>query len=197
MLPLTYTTTPEKVVTFSFTDLIQSLGYTRFYCAAARESGATKYFLTRQQVESASGYSKSQLNGATNVELNFDLDFETGLRLGGEAFFNFTQFIGVSSSVNTKIEVFHVAVDLSETSLGTETTDTRSGSNSFRELLKVTLTERIFLKGEALRICVIFTHTGANVGELYYDPSSALTKTDSDGRTVGTDISCDIPFILD
>lgn len=196
VLPRVFRNERERVIlSFNWTDLATGTGYRTFYPAAAQDSASIEYFLTQTRIDG--NPIKDSLNGSSSEERNFDIEFEQPQTIRGTAFFNFTQFVGASSSTKTQIEVFHVDKDSNEISLGTKTSLTRNGTNTWRELLKIELTEKHFAIGEKLRISVIFTHTGANSSNNWFDPASSITTTDILGRTVGTDFVCNIPFKID
>lgn len=194
VLPRTFRNDRERIVaSFDWTDLAGGVGYITYSAGAATTSAGTTYFLTRNNTESQSNLINA---GVTPVITDFDIEFKSPSRIGGDALLNFTHVAGAAGQSIVTASIVHVTTGAAETVLGTATTPTRAAAANYREMLKIAIGDTHFAIGEKLRLKI--THTGSgNQATLYIDPSSGLSLTDSLTRTVGTDFSCDIPFRID
>lgn len=194
LLPKPFLSTRSAIASYSFEDFASGMSYVKFYVTQGYQTGAYTYFLT-SNIGDAHNTTVSQ-TGAGSVEKNFDITFiRPAVIAAGDCVINYSvmsnNVAGVLSSVS--VEVFHVAVDTTETSIGAQTTGAAAGQNSLnRNLIKIPLTETKFSKGEKLRIEVILTVSGAGgeIGWYYTDP----TEIDAAGVGKSTDFVVFVPF---
>jgi hypothetical protein len=196
-LPQPFSTVGEQLVNYNWQDLYKGVGYISYYLGLSTNNSATTYFITPSIQDSSPPY---QTTNATPIDRDFDLSFDKEEDIEGTFIFNFTQRPGSegnSGNCVTQITIYHVNSSATETSLGTSTTATQSGSGTYyRENIQITVSRKHFSPGEKLRINVIFTGSGNN-GAIYFDPASGLSVTDTYTRTVGTDFTIQIPFKIE
>lgn len=200
VVPIVYRKASSQPITFQWADALNNTGYNRYFVCAASEDGGTAYFLTVRQVDSRPVWTDSAANG-DSTEINCDIMFQRPVTIRGAAYVNST-LRGNSAPNNyiTKFIVYHVSTAPAETSIGSENTNTHAtaGVNRYyRDCVEIDITETSFAPGEILRLAIT-TNANAAVGRrLYHDPNASLTFTDSeDARTIGSDITFDVPFKL-
>lgn len=182
----------DLVVQFSYPEFATNIGYVRFYGCQEEDSGGAGYFLTTQTLDSARPYTSGQ------ATLNYDFEFRKPTVVAADdAFLNFTFYAPATPTTSVfVITIYHVdGVSAAATSIGTVTTPTRSpvAIEYFRECVKIALTQTNFKIGDKIRMAV--NTAGIDVNAYYYhDPTTSLTVTDIWARTVGTDLTVDIPF---
>ena len=193
-----FTTTQPILTNYDWTDLSGGTGYIRFLAAAATSSTAITYFLTKEVIDSYP-ISRIDLPAGTGTDTDFDIEFKDTSIIKGTAIINITRQIassGASAVQGCTIKIYHVDIDTTETLLGTVIATSRTSTTSaiFRECLTIELAEKVFTSGQKLRLNVVMTKNISNGGFFFFDPASNLIKTDDLTRTVGTDLTCDIPF---
>lgn len=195
----------DATANYDWIDLTTGLGYKRFYAAASLISTGNVYYLDTKINDASSAlggvssFNTALINGA--VELNFDATFTKPATVGASqviASYTVARNAGVTQ-VCTAFKVYHVNAAAVETELGTVAGKSHTAGGgageTARELLTLDITKKVFGIGEKLRISILFTGNGA--GAVYHDPASLLTATDTSTRTIGTDFTIDIPFVID
>ena len=208
-LPVIYRKSPPIIASFDFIDATSGAGYRRYYGACLLETtGSTRrYFLSSRVVDSCTGYN-DDTNGVyssftgdnvMNELIDFDIVIEKPVKVGGgEAFVNFTYGMtdGSDRTCQPKIEVFHVRGAV-ETSLGSFLCNGHNFDDSpeyHRAGAKISLTSKQFASGDILRVTLSAQISNTKIIKFYHDPGSAVTFTDPNSRTIGTDLIADIPF---
>jgi hypothetical protein len=209
-LPIVFRKSPPFTASFDWVDATTGLGYRRYYAAGAQDSAGVKHFLTTEVVDSSSSVNPASSGGAwtennhggSELDIDFDIEFlKPAIVGGGIAYFNITYQLAIQDqNGGITVTVYHVDSEDTETSIGTTESATHSAILAalvwIRDLVKVDLTETNFKAGDKLRVNVI-THDTEDHIQIWHDPGSGLTATDINGRTVGTDFTCDIPFKVD
>jgi len=208
VVPIVYRKNPPFQVSYDWTDSIANCGYIRFYGNCSALTGAKTLFLSKNSIDSSSYYSTTDQAIYTSsaagddIDKDFDITFTVPITVAAaECIVNFSRWEqDACGAAQCVVTVYHVTAAGVETSIGTATTPSNNwGSDQYlRECIKMTLTQKTFVAGEKLRLTINITNGGAlGTMKLYHDSSGGLTLTDSIGRTIGTDITVDVPFVLD
>ena len=204
-VPIVYRTTGELLVSYSFTDLMARTGYIRYYAGKSDMSGADVQYLSPLTLDSNPIYQEIAYGGTSfgaGVNLDFDITFNQGATLRGDALLNITQeqVGGNNLTIFVRCTISHVRGATVTVIGGPRESQARTGVANlvYRENLVIALTETTFAKGDILRLNVTQygKRTGANeTGRVYFDPGLKLPAlTDVDGRSIGTDLIFDVPF---
>lgn len=208
-MPTPFTIPDTSIASYNWIDTIGGAGYKRFYAAGAEDSVSVKYFLTTNVFDSSgspTGVANTNrgVYTYTNAGADFDIDFDItfgvpAIVMNADAIVNFTIYIAGTAAADSTptVTIYHVR-GVTETSLGTATgVKIDSGADIYvRGAFKIPLTKKSFAIGDKLRLTFACDNANATV-KLYHDPASALTATDADSRTIGTDLTLDIPFKID
>ena len=200
----TYGGTPGAVASYDWQSLTTGLGYRTYYGASSTDSVGVKYFLTDRAVASSSGSTTSDTNVYTEFNAGADADIDFDITFGVPAIIGDGDcYVSIpmndpdgASDVTWVINIYHYDGS-TETSIGTATSNTINwggGVQARKELIKVSLSRKKFAIGDILRLNVIMTNTDVSDVDIYHDPSSGVTLTDVMGRTIGTDLTFDVPF---
>jgi len=222
LLPQTFRKSSPFSYSYSWTDTLQGQGYILYYpticttSAAGDASTTLTYSLNTSKIDSGTSYT-SLSYGTNNAayqaakDMDFDLAVQYPAVIGGSSNVNVT-ISGTSDTVGqpcymyVKINVYHVSTAAVETLLGTADSVRCTGTNGsekyHRLAIPVTLVTKNFVSGEKLRVNIIWYMKSANgvanaSGYIYCDPSNNSTYTDTDGRTIGSDIIITMPFKID
>jgi hypothetical protein len=194
------------VASYSWEDLTQALGYRRYYAIALANSTGYTYSLLSKTIDaSTSGATKigyySTAAGASDLDVDFDITFGFPVQVAGAtAFVNYSMAVYDSAHVYAIVNIYHVTSGGTETLIGTTTGTTydHNGTKYYRDTIAVELTTKHFAIGEKLRVNIYLEKAGTNGSvDLFHDPSSLTTYTDKDSRTIGSDLTVDIPFKID
>lgn len=205
IIPNHFTSASEgAIASYDWTDFVAKAGYKSYFPCQATLSGSTLNYLTPTAMDSRAPYTQYTAAAALALlgELNFDLTFNNpAIIAAAPALINFIFSISQDGSTFHEITIYHVSAAAVETSLGTAMTPMRTatgGTQSFRESVSITLTEKKFKAGEKLRVS-ISTYGLGNLEQttLWHDPSTRSTATDDYGLTSGTDFEVQVPFRID
>lgn len=190
VLPLHFRKAPPFQVNYTWIETMSNTGYVRFYpCGATATGPAYTYFLTVRQVDS---YLDKEPN---NRDDDFDFTFKVPATVAAaDCIVNLTQKGKAATSCIITVNIIHVDLAAAETVLGTFTCIDRNLTLNFRECMKIPLTQQHFKVGEKLRVNIVASGDADADKHYYHDPTSLLTVADSLGRTVGTDLTVDVPF---
>lgn len=202
-----------STVSYDWYDFTTGLGYKNFYCVIERDSGGYEYLLSPNVMDSNAG--DLQVTGSFSsgsfvqqFEYNFDATFAIPAIIGGighaQLTFELTHTTGSYTEGYIIVNVYHVAVDTTETLIGTNQSVTESkasaGTQGYREVFPITITKKAFSIGEKLRISVEFWGRENTVGtwKFYFDNNNRVTAAnDEDGVSPDTDAIISIPFKVD
>ena len=198
VLPDVYRKSPLAVASYDWLDITSGTGYRRYYGCASDLDAGISYFLTTRTLD---GRPVSKASTGTEIDLDFDITFNTPAIVKGIANVNLTYLHTTGPASQCRIYIYHVTSGGTETQIGTALSKNTAGgvaTGKVRECLTVSLTEKAFAANEKLRLTV---QPIANVGvaiEVWHDPGTKLTYADVvDTRTIGTDIVLECPFKID
>lgn len=188
-------------------DSVSGLGYKRFYpfASAYYDTGipasANTYAISTEKIDSNPWRKGGTEAGAAYVafsDIDFDVTFGKPAKIGGgDAHINITHYNN-NGQTYLQLTLYHVR-GVTETSLGSVQSDPRGVTNYYRESLIISVSEKQFAVGDILRLTV--KHYGknnaGNTQYFYCDPNSLQTYADGDGRTIGTDLIFDCPFVVE
>jgi hypothetical protein len=186
--------------TYSWVDYVQGIGYQRFYGVGSIISSGLTYFLSTKAIDASSqnGIYTSGIAGA-DLDIDFDITFAIpSIVTDGKAYINASIYKEADAEAVMVVTIYHVS-GVTETSLGTTTGLNRTGAAShyYRECIPVTLTRKKFAVGDKLRVTIQLNNVQTHEIRLYHDPTSSITLTDQQDRSIGTDLTIDIPFKVD
>lgn len=189
----------ELSPTYDWFDFTSGVGYRTYYACADNASSAA-YFLTTSVIPSSATNARRYLEAQNNTQdRDFDLQFNFPVTLKGDMLVYYSQSIANGGSGAVTITAYHYDGS-TETSIGTTTAATRTsaGAEYYRDSLKIALTERSFAIGEKLRITLSITETANQAYDVYHDPESRATFTETTtGATIGSNMAVCVPFKVD
>jgi hypothetical protein len=205
ILPKVFNTGASKASSsYDWYDFASGAAYKKFYLAAGKTSAGGSYFLTdstdigsASDTDAAGSTYELRLDAATTADRDFDLTFNTPHVIAGTAYISgrLTCFGDIARTANIKVTIYHVTSGGTETSLGSVTGPTRTGTPvNTKECFAIPLTQKSFAKGEKLRVTLELT-TNGNYATVYHDPSGRSTATDSmNGGTLNSQFIVMVPF---
>ena len=202
------------IASYNFTDIASGTGYVTFFGIEYEDD---THGLSPNQVTSEEYRSASTGTGGTALREEFDFDTEAfnlprhvkGDLLVTEAY-ACSEAGTPNTTVFTKVRIFHVASDSTETEIGTQiTTDTITSSSDAnlklgkRTTIKFTV-DKLFKKGEKLRVNIEVHGSGGSGNSRYYLYHSGDNKgtgpTEDDSNefiVVDPNLIISIPFEID
>jgi hypothetical protein len=197
-----FTTASPTAINLSYLELSTGTVFQTFYLA---DDEQPTYFLTSNTMYSHAGY--AVLTPA--AEKNFDLLTQTPFTVGGQCIVNLglilrTLSTGATVATTITIRILHVTAGAVETSLGTASTAYSASVGDLTGLwqnfaAKINLTDKVFGKGETLRLEIVATDPGANKQILTYcDPANRLDiNTSAFGATTYSNSKIIVPIKTD
>lgn len=175
-------------IQYSWQEFGSNVGYIRFYACRGTTAG-TVYFLTTQVLDSKSPFQSG--NGTYNYLFLVNKSMTVS---NDYAYVNFSRTPN-NAGTSVAIRVYHSDPVHGETLIGTGATAGGVAALPERDCVRVLLTKKKFEKGISIKIAV---DCGAcNVNHRYYDdPGSGLALVDGFVRTIGTDFTFDVPFVV-
>lgn len=213
-LPIVFRGAGASNALVDWVDLTAGAGYKRFYCCASKLNAGNSFYLSSQQVDAKpieDGGTQSVSGWVQLTDTDYDITLNVPATIANaNAFINVTSYMappaGETDQLYVKIIIKHYDGS-TETSLGSAQGVTHSliGDNNgyYRDNILISLTEKRFARGDILRVTVeLHTYRSSSTGsygfKYYIDPNSSLTFTEKeDGRTIGSDLTVDIPFKVD
>ena len=207
-LPVNFRKSPPYSVSFNWEDVTTGAGYIRFYGVCSMTDSGQVFFLSTRQIDSSTGVSTTDTgvfttitgNGSQQTAFTMDITINVGMTIAAaNAIIQMTTgFLAGASDRETvhEVSVNHVR-GATVTELGhshSHNLDPGAFPVYTRDTLRIALTEQIFAKGDILRLIVKTTPSNTKAIVIYHDPTSALTFTDRVARTIGTDLTLDVPF---
>ncbi len=199
-LPDQYRKTPPLIFNIDYFDFIANAGYKKFYLGGLKDSVGDKYILTNDSTLISDSLTNI-LDGTSDID--FDIVFDNPVTIAAaEAAISYT--VRSSGNAGTTFTivwtVYHVTALGAETSLGTVTDPTTTGTGAnfwHRRSVKVLLTSKRLNKGEKLRINGVATAAGAGNSFRYYIDPSGLTVTGGAEGGASSIADINVPFVLD
>ncbi|KKN36389.1 hypothetical protein LCGC14_0774270 [marine sediment metagenome] len=194
-IPNKYTSAPPSIISFDFTDVQAGTGINSYYGAGSIDSSGSTFFLTNKQI--FSGVEALTLSGAGPTTTTMDLAvFQRPLTAKGTALFSFAAITSaVDKDGDLQCEIFHVDSS-GETSIVSAVTTDEITENPRMYLFKMPLTEKLFKKGDILRIKL--TLSGTAGGVVYVGTDSGNAQQETAIQTLSTtEMQLLIPFKLD
>ncbi len=200
-----FTTASPTAINLSYLELSTGTVFQTFYLA---DDEQPTYFLTSNTMYSHAGYAVIA-NEASAGEQNFDLLTQTPFTVGGQCIVNLglilrTLSTGATVATTLTIRILHVTAGATETSLGTASVAYSATVGSATGLwqnfaAKINLTDKVFGKGETLRLEVVATAPGTNKQILTYcDPANRLDiNTSAFGATTYSNSKMIVPIKTD
>jgi len=199
-----FRTASPITASYNWIDFVTQAGYVRFYGVGSTLTAGVTYLLTTTAVDSGTGDTSGTAGFKTfgvagaDIDIDFDITFNRPVTIAkADAFVNYTLWHEANADINSSVvSIKHVDTGASETVIGTASIEahTQAPENYWREALKIALTETVFSIGEKLRITITVVNNAANNTAIFHDPTSSLSFTDSESRTIGSDMTIDIPF---
>jgi hypothetical protein len=200
-VPEVYMSSGGVPALYDWLDLIQGVGYKRFYLANGSDSTGSFQFLSPESNLDSGG---AGVMDTESTDFDYDITFGTPATImNADALINFTCRAGTTGSdIHLHIDIFHVREDIggvTETPINTSVeSSTYTGNNTdryYRACIKTALTRTRFAIGDKLRINILGHESHAGDNSYYADPASTITYTEfGTNRTIGTDFTIDIPF---
>lgn len=198
--PQQFPRAPGIIASFSWIDLMNGFGYLAFY-GGGSYTGGDVYFLSTVAADAATENVVTRADNGDDLDIDFDITVTRPMVIAeADATVVFSVYNSnvAGSSTNSSAIIKHVTALGAETTLGTGTGKYNNVLNTHvRESIKMTLTKKAFAIGDKIRV-TITVDNNAGAGTyilLYHDPTTAITNTDAVGRTIGTDLVANIPFI--
>lgn len=194
-VPNEFVTTPPVIVAVNWSEMVQDVGYIKFYAGVANQTGGMVYFLSSNPMDSATNAVTTTITNAGTTTLSFDIPIGKNVTVAAStAYINCTYDIYSTRYFDVTCKLQHVR-GATVTDIGSQTArNTSSGAEWERACYKMTTTEKQFAVGDILRFQWAGISDSPSTSLVYHDPTSLLTGTDEDGRTVGTDMFINIPF---
>lgn len=190
VLPIHFRKAADFQVQYTFIETMSNVGFVRFYPCNSRKTGPvdTK-FLAVKTIES---YPDKTTN---NSDSDFDWEFKIPATVAADdVIVNLTQkSVALKESIVT-VNIYHVSLAAAETLIGTFVCISRNDGSYYRECMQIPVSQKSFAIGEKLRVNIVMTGDADGGKHYYNDPTSPLTVVDDRGRTVGTDLTVDVPF---
>tara|TARA_Y100000310_G_C20657786_1_gene802932 strand:- start:208 stop:798 length:591 start_codon:yes stop_codon:yes gene_type:complete len=190
-LPIVYRGGGDFTVQLTWIERMSNIGYVRFYANAETDNGGVGYYLATSATDAQPPKTDS------NVDINFDWEFKVPATVAANnCIINVT--VHAQNTVNTTLTytIYHYD-GATETSLGTATGAAHLGAaadEDWRDNIKIALTQKHFKVGDILRLNIVVAGDDFATKWFYHDAGTALTVAVDNGRTCGTDLTCDIPF---
>ena len=198
-----FTTASPTAINLSYLELSTGTVFQTFYLA---DDETPAYSLSSNVFYGQDGF---VVLGGGNLEKNYDLLTQTPFTVGGQTIVNIGLLLrntGPSQIVATTltIRILHVTAGATETSLGTASVAYSATVGSATGLwqnfaAKINLTDKVFGKGETLRLEVVATAPGTNKQILTYcDPANRLDiNTSAFGATTYSNSKMIVPIKTD
>lgn len=191
VVPIVYRKAPTAQVQLTFSEYLLNIGYIRFYgCASRMAAGAISYFLTTTPRDSY----PLQTTIAPTTNLEWEIPIKVNMTVAAEdAIINYTLNAGAGSNTMATLTLYHVR-GVTVTAIGTEDSGSRipGAQKYYRECIKMAMTETRFIPGDILRMRVAVV--GLPGFSIFHDPGTGTTVVDDLTRTVGTDLTLDLPI---
>ena len=143
MIPLKFRKSSDKIVSYSFNDIIDGTGYKTFYAVDLMSGAVIDYQLTSNAYDGDAGYTEMDASGTGMLkEFNFDVKFDQPKRINGDIIVNATHGVytnGNDVSIQPRVRIYHVGTTGTETEIGLQ----QSGA----VLFKTTAGDRIGHRG--------------------------------------------------
>ena len=208
-VPELYRRGGNVVASYDWLDLTSGVGYRKYYACASAINAATVFFLTPRILDSMPWIATAEIaltDFTLYIDKDFDITFNVPATIKGNAYinalFSMNGTIAGTTTAYVVVNIYHVR-STTETSIGTNTKQlerTISGDETkyWKECVEVVCSEKIFAVGDKLRINIQIYGKEASGNQttlnLYFDPAGGASYTDVDGRTVTSDLVCDVPF---
>lgn len=205
-IPIKYRTTAPAVATFSYTEIAEGTGIQIFYGAHTKQTTNNTYVLSGTVIAS----NDIQTIGATDVD--FDTSpFNSSRTIKGTAYISVPVYVTCSAGDSTSVYIIaklrHVTAAAAESEIASAQSETLLitpvATKPKKFLVKITVPQTHFTKGETLRLTIELTKTQAGGGSgvigLGHDPKER-TSTEFPGTgefAVTTSLEAHIPFKLD
>ena len=198
--------TETAIASYSYTDIADGTGIVEFY--PTESSTATSTFVQRM-VTSASHYSEN--NGTTtatgSLNLDFDVTFNKSQTIGGKMYAQIPLSLKASSgtvTISVSLTIIHYDGS-TETTIGTAQTSrvlsTTTTSEFVNTMVNLTwnITDKIFKKGDTLRVTLTDTVSGNGTKTIGHSPigtQRTTAGTEFEGQ-VNSRATLFVPFKLD
>ena len=182
----------RTLVTYDYFDSFSGVGFVKFWLLGTNDSAGKKYHLTTDKTIGSSSTNLRDLSGAIN--LDFDIDIDTPFKVAARDGIVTMVFVIPGSGRVVTFSVIHVDSDDTETTIGTVSTETMGQATGGRRTCKMTMTEKLFKKGEKLRLTV-----SANLAlEAHWDPLGRITIIEEPGSfaSVTSEAILSLPIIV-
>ncbi len=200
-------TGPDSIASYDWLDVTSGTGYRTYY---GTKSKAGTWPLTTRPIDGGTGPWFAEVTGGNNVNASIKYTVELVIVMNitsiikGTTYIQFTHGPVTGAGVLTHryydLTVYHVTPGDAEDSLGTiQSTDRLGDLTTWREMLEIDLTTKKFAIGDRLRLKLeVWSGGDANrLYKTYFDPATLSTLSDGEGRTIGTDLTIDVPFKID
>lgn len=202
------------IVSYSFIDVTEGVGYVNFYPCAFKLSGSTTYGMA-QSTDIHSGIIATKVNGAAPAasDVNYDLKFNLPQRIRGNVLLSFSlgTAVGNGGTGATGMVVAKLyKVSDATTQLGSTITSTTSGGSAgdttIPVLMKFDLSDQVytFKKGDILRINIYLSGVGGTTSASGYGSAPAATADSLNAEGVQVILSgyttrmiLAVPFVLE
>ena len=209
-VPRDFRKSAPPVIQFAWADAVAGVGYIRFYGGCwMKHANSHQYFLTTtSEFDSSTGddddttgiYTKFTGDGSEQTILTMDITFNKSMKIAEAAAFVSVSIAATIDAVEVKpkFSINHVQGAV-VTEIGVETVDENlfAAGEERRFSASVPITGKQFAVGDILRLIIKATITSTEKVLFYHDPASGLTLTDTEGRTIGTDLTIDLPIEAD
>lgn len=193
--------TENSLASYDFFDLSRRIGYKRCYLISTYQNSTQGVSLIPQVTDSS--FVRYAVSNGT--DLDFDLTFSSPQVLNGDVFISvvFENYYAGAVGMTLTYTLYHVTSGGTETSLGTDagrTVTVSGGGYSKRDLIKFSLSNKIFKAGEKIRLNIV-TATGSGNHYIYMDPANNTTTDYNDYEMASfkndTNSFIDLPFKID
>ena len=154
----------EAIATYDYFESFSGVAFVKFYLLGTNDSAGKKYHLTTDKTIGSSSSNMQDLSGAIN--LDFDIDIDTPFKVAPRDGIVTMTFVIPGDGITVTFSVIHVDSADTETTIGTVVTEALNVGTGGRRTCKMTMTEKLFKKGEKLRLNVL----ASAALEAHWDP---------------------------
>lgn len=212
-----YRKSPESIVSFNFTDIASGTGIVNFHCYDSSPSSGLDYHMSQNEFFSKN-VETSELStggGSDTIDEDFDLStFNKSIVLSGVGYFAGVGAVNPDTGKIATAAFFTITVqkwdgttetDIVSVSGLSESSSGGGVAKRFYQLIPITIPRTSFMKGETLRLRVVWNVTwnsasGANRLTMAHDPQNRdgtyiVPSSQSDAPT--TKMEFFAPFEID